>query len=456
MDVQPAAAAQQWWQVQSDRDQIQSGICPRVKVSNEDEALCQDMESQVKKFLEGAWDEEEDDDEEHHQASPAKTGKSRELGTPEKVAPPTKPGSQDYLQTGTAKASGQAAQTTQLETPDPEPENTDQFLNVLRRRALPAELSTPASQLKMQVTIQGCVGSLYRDRLKPTLNQLQKRLKERAGTGAEIQAILPLCARAPDKYCIVPPMNGEQPVVLLRQEPPDFKGWVDVENTEDIYSQDTWEAVCHLLKETFGSLSFSSQPQQAARELQDLDVPALCGLALAELEHIIRLCLGKYRILVHHSDGRLRASKAKIRGDGKNGGGRAGPASFPLGANRPSREQQGPESKRLGNLYWNTRDEVASLDDLAVMLLTIMPMYGEGMPLSVLKQLVLNKFRLHLNEASFGCSRLVELFSFDPLDKIFPLAITHHNELTIQQPVVENVPPHIWHRVLHQMKQGAW
>eukprot|EP00971_Amphidinium_carterae_P282359 5605594-Amphidinium_carterae.1 len=191
----------------------------------------------------------------------------------------------------------------------------EQFLTVLRKRALPAEIATTAAELKAQVMIQTCVGSLYRDRLKPTLNHLQRRMKERAASAAEIQAVMPLCARASEKYWIVPPMNGEQPVVLLRKEPPDFKGWVDVENPEDIYSQDTWQAVCHLLKDTLGSLSFSSQPQQAARELQDLDVPALRGLATAELEHIIRLCLGKYRYLVHHSDGRLRASKAKIRGE---------------------------------------------------------------------------------------------------------------------------------------------
>lgn len=120
------------------------------------------------------------------------------------------------------------------------------FLLVLKRRPLPAEFTGAVLQM-VQSVILDCIISMYEDGVKPVLGVVQSRLREGSqmpegqfrdmiksirDIHLVIQALLPLCARDPENYAIVPPVPGAQPVILLAKEPQWFQGW-------DLQSQST-------------------------------------------------------------------------------------------------------------------------------------------------------------------------------------------------------------------------
>jgi len=109
-------------------------------------------------------------------------------------------------------------------------EGLNDFLNVLRRRPMPVELQ-PEEQLAMfKNAISACILSLYKDRIRPTLGQLQRKLREKGLPEPAVSVSLPVCAHdAPRLYQIQPPMRGEQPTVYLNKAPRWFQGFLDDE-----------------------------------------------------------------------------------------------------------------------------------------------------------------------------------------------------------------------------------
>jgi len=185
----------------------------------------------------------------------------------------------------------------------PSLEGMNDFLNVLRRRPLPPELLEQDKLAIYQSLVSSTVLGCYRDRLRPTQAQLQRRLRERGCSEPCVQALLPLCARdSPDFYQIQPPMRGEQPVIYLNKAPRWFEGFVEVEAAEeskpaekskDLLTPEVWETFEHILRDDY--ICLPGQPYQAAIELKR--VPRFQNLSVGDLERMVRLAMGKRSLL---------------------------------------------------------------------------------------------------------------------------------------------------------------
>eukprot|EP00930_Biecheleria_cincta_P039810 TRINITY_DN27329_c0_g2_i1.p1 TRINITY_DN27329_c0_g2~~TRINITY_DN27329_c0_g2_i1.p1 ORF type:complete len:743 (+),score=137.78 TRINITY_DN27329_c0_g2_i1:102-2330(+) len=186
----------------------------------------------------------------------------------------------------------------------PTQEGLNDFLSVLRRRSLPPELHSEGKIDAFKATISATLLDLHEDRTRPTLGVLQRRLRDRGCSEASLQAVLSVCARdTPEVFQIHPPMNGEQPIVYLSNEPPRFEGFVDVEAPEEQQlplANSKWEAFEEFLRDD--KLLLPSQLNQAALVLRD-KVPRFNGAPLGELEHLVRLAIGKRKLLAYCGDG---------------------------------------------------------------------------------------------------------------------------------------------------------
>mmetsp|Transcript_12282 Transcript_12282/g.37932 ORF Transcript_12282/g.37932 Transcript_12282/m.37932 type:complete len:320 (-) Transcript_12282:111-1070(-) len=261
-----------------------------------------------------------------------------------------------------------------------------------------------------------------------------------------MQALLPLCAREPEQYRILPPMNGEQPVILLVQEPRWFDGWVDVEAPEGNYSEDVWEAFTAFLRDD--GVSLPSQPYQAALELRQRNLPHLQKLALGELEHIVRLGLGRRHLLSHHGDvlrpGRVVRSLATAR-----------PRTDAQA--RPTCEAIKPRGAgTIVTTEGAAPGDITDRDDLTVVLLQLMQKFPDGVSLSLMKHHVQSHCQRNLNEAVFKCSKLAEVFKLAPLKEIFPLEqVPSRNEIIVKPPTLSAIPQHIWQHFYHRLAGGT-
>jgi len=186
---------------------------------------------------------------------------------------------------------------------EPSQECVQDFLNVLRRRNLPVAMTElPGRLVQVQGELAAALQSLYRDRLWPAQNILARRLRECGWDGLLIPGLLPLSAREPETYKILPPIDREQPVVLFQQEPEWFEGWIDTEapeTSERYYPQKVWDALILFLSDEHHTLP--CDPYHAAMVLQRSGPPALRLLCVGELEHVVRLGYGKRRLVTHRS-----------------------------------------------------------------------------------------------------------------------------------------------------------
>lgn len=285
------------------------------------------------------------------------------------------------------------------------------FLNVLRRRALPADLADETRLDLAKRSLAAAVTSLYQDRIIPVQSHVARRLREAGGGEAVIQALLPLSARDPTQYTIVPPMSGEQPVILLAQEPAWFRGWVDVEAATGNYSQGVWEALTTLFRDE--SIALPGQPYQAALYLKQRNVPRLQALTVGELEHMVRLALGR-RLLCHHGD-QLRPVRAAKGSDFRAQAQRAQTTlsvGMPSPAPSPSRtvHQVAPALATHGQQSGAADSVQPDQDDLTRVLAKLMQQFPDGMPLSKMKQHVQSTCKFSLQDMTPTVSRLGESF----------------------------------------------
>ena len=83
----------------------------------------------------------------------------------------------------------------------------------------------------------------------------------------------------------------------------------------------------------------------------------------------------------------------------------------------------------------------SELEDLAVGVLKVLEEFPQGLLLSQVKPHLQSKCSVSLSEASFGCSKLQEVFRMPPLDKIFPMEVVpDRNEILIKAPDKSVIP----------------
>lgn len=332
----------------------------------------------------------------------------------------------------------------------PTPEGVQDFLNVLRRRALPAEV-TEEKRKSISTVICSCVTSLYRDRIRPVQSNVQRRLRERTCSDAVVQALLPICAREPETYRIQPPMGNRLPVILLAKEPRWFEGFVDTEAPEGTYSPEAWEALTTFLSDDHVSLP--SNPYQAAMDLRQLNLPHLQNLALGEIEHMVRLSMGKRRLLTFHGDN-LKPARAVRHMDARE---KLARLKAEAEEAKISRGTKGNSAAIKGDVAHPYQEgEITDRDDLAVVLLQLMQRFPDGVSLSLMKQHVQSHCKRSLNEAAFKCSKLAEVFKLSPLSSIFPLEqVPNRNEIIVRPPKMNAVPSHIWQKFYVLKEHGG-
>merc|ERR1712008_421059 len=223
---------------------------------------------------------------------------------------------------------------------------------------------------------------------------VQRRLRENRGGEAAAQALLPLCAREPDRYRIVPPMHGEQPVVLLTNEPPWFAGWLDFEGQETTYSYietglsfEVWEGLRRFLGDDANCLPV--QPREAALELHQQNLPFLQNHSLAEIENKVRLGLAQRWLMV---DGENCLRPAGLTTNSGENSAKAATSRAEAEVEVTIKAAKGCEvcakviAKKDGESLHGDSDMVEDQDELAVGLLKLMQRFPDGVSLSLLKK----------------------------------------------------------------------
>ncbi|CAK0833088.1 unnamed protein product, partial [Prorocentrum cordatum] len=408
-----------------------------------EDGYAKDLASAVQLFLAGG-DEDEDDDEDEGSRPPAAEGCSVPAGggnadraAVARTTPPAEPRTPaaPASPAATTAAEPAADAAAQLGLPaaapspgprpaGPSPEGVRAFLRVLRQRPLHPDI-TEERKAELEGLVFECVRALYGDRIRPALGTVQRRLREllavarwdRGPTEAAVQALLPMCARDP-RFALDPPMHGSPPVLRLAEEPTSFRGWVDVDAQEDSYGQDMWGAFSEYLQDAGGQapVSLPGPPHTAAQHLQRRQLPFFQGLSLREVEHIVRLAMGKRRLLCSVGDS-LRAARTV---------------------------QPGPRKSAAASKKDAKKGDIKTTEDLTLVLLAVVQRFPEGVPLNLLKQHIRTYTHRTLSEKDFKCNKLTDLFKLAPLRNIFPLAhVAHRNEVVIKQPRMAWIPSHL-------------
>jgi len=183
------------------------------------------------------------------------------------------------------------------------------FADSLRQRQLPGLLAADDMRReRFSLAILSCVEGLYRDRIAPTLGEVQMRLRRDRAAGwldCEVRAaVLPICAREAEKYVLSPPFDGEPPRVLLKSPPAWFEGWVDIEatDTDGSYCDEVEKALREVLLSSGNAespLCLSGGVSGAALQLRGFPkLPlVLRRLSLGQIEHVLELALGRGGLL---------------------------------------------------------------------------------------------------------------------------------------------------------------
>jgi len=183
----------------------------------------------------------------------------------------------------------QSAQTSRIRPWTPRCTQSDHDValgDALRSR--PLAMGFPGTPIELQWRqnmAQFCIEGCYRDRIEPTLGEIQRRLVASGWTIEEAQMVPLLCARQPDVFAIEAPSDGNPCCIMLRETPHWFTGWVD----ESVaYSPETWEALRGFLTSGGGHVALAGGVSGAASTLKEIAPPGLGGLALGELRELIR------------------------------------------------------------------------------------------------------------------------------------------------------------------------
>lgn len=237
----------------------------------------------------------------------------------------------------------------------------EDFVQSLRQRPLPTAFAPGGPVLaRFTTAILSCVEGLYRDRIKPTLGEVQARLRSSGWGFSEVQAILPICARDLETYELEPPKYGQPPLVLLRQPPQWFCGFVEAETT-DAYSKDLWTEMRNIVRELDSkkpASRFLGGLNQLAASLHKKKLgPKLASLSLGELRSVMQLAAGpQHRLLAYDAlhGGRL-VSATSIGVDTP-----PSKPELPAAEATPPRDRKGATANAFENVTPPTRDPPAS------------------------------------------------------------------------------------------------
>jgi hypothetical protein len=116
---------------------------------------------------------------------------------------------------------------------------------------------------------------------------------------------------------------------------------------------------------------------------------------------------------------------AKLSDDHEDAAQRAANAKLPTWEAKPDPKvkEKGPSPIPKAKIKTEAQGYARELDDLAVGVLKVLHEFPQGLLLSQVKPHLQAKCSVSLSEASFGCSKLQEVFRMPPLDKMFPMKV---------------------------------
>ncbi|CAE8664605.1 unnamed protein product [Polarella glacialis] len=236
--------------------------------------------------------------------------------------------------------------------------------------------------------------SLYQDRIKPMANYVKGRLKERNSPEVFVKTFVELYGQHPDLFEVQNPMGGDEATIFFHKNPEWFKGWIDIDSPEDPYDEVLWGSLAKFLD---GEHTFAGGRYGMARELMQRNLAFLAPYTLGQVCHIVQLSIQHRRLIVYHRKmlKPIQTVLCQLPSEG-NGNGAA------------------PEISSEG-------EEIKDMDDLTLVLFRMLMHHPSGIRLCRMKQMIKHEFSRKLSEMAFQCTKLIELFSQEPLSATFVL-----------------------------------
>ncbi|CAK9056697.1 unnamed protein product [Durusdinium trenchii] len=229
--------------------------------------------------------------------------------------------------------------------------------------------------------------SLYEDRIKPMANYIKGRLKERSVPDVIVKSFEDLYTQHPDLFEVQNPKCGEETTIYFHKAPTWFKGWIDIDSSQDPYDESMWKEFAKFLD---GEHTFAGGRYGMARELMQRHLPFLANYSLGEVCHIVQLAIQHRRLIVYHRKmlKPIQTVLCQLSPDGAD----------------------------------NTEgEEIKDMDDLMLALFRMLLHHPSGIRLCRMKQMIKHEFQRKLSEMAFQCTKLIELFNEEPLNKTFVL-----------------------------------
>jgi hypothetical protein len=230
--------------------------------------------------------------------------------------------------------------------------------------------------------------SLYQDRIRPMASYVKGRLKEKSCAEPLVKNFPDLYGRHPDLFLVQRTDSSDEPAFFLVNEPSWFKGWVDIDSQQDPYDEVMWEAFGKFLE---GEHAFAGGRYGMARELMQRSLACLAEYSLGEVCHIVQLAIQRRNLIVYHRKMLKPIQTVLCQSDQADAGAAA------------------------------EGEEIKGMDDLCQVLFRMLVHHPQGIRLCRMKQMVKHEFSRRLSETAFQCTKLVELFNREPLDKTFVL-----------------------------------
>jgi len=236
--------------------------------------------------------------------------------------------------------------------------------------------------------------SLYQDRIKPMANYIKGRLKERSVPDVIVKTFEELFSQHLDLFEVQNPHSGEETTIFFHKPPAWFKGWVDSDSPNDPYDEVMWTELAKFLD---GEHTFAGGRYGMARELIQRNLAFLAEYSLGEVCHIVQLAIQHRRLIVYH--------RKMLK-----------PIQTVLCQLQPG------ETSANGQIDVSAEgEEIKDMDDLTLVLFRMLMHHPAGIRLCRMKQMIKHEFSRKLSEMAFQCTKLIELFSQEPLTATFIL-----------------------------------
>jgi hypothetical protein len=228
------------------------------------------------------------------------------------------------------------------------------------------------------------------DRIKPLASYVKGRLKERSLSENVVKGFVDYYSQYPDWF-VVQQAEGpsDEVAIFFKNEPPWFKGWIDIDSPDDPYDESMWEDFKYFLD---GEHTFAGGRYGMARELMQRNQQFLEPYSLGQVCHIVQLAIQHRRLIVYH--------RKMLK-----------PIQTVLSHLPPTN----------GNSAEDEGEEIKDMDDLCLVLFRMLIHHPMGLRLCRMKQMIKHEFRRKLSEMTFKCTKLIELFNQEPLQSTFVL-----------------------------------